>query len=734
MPRYSVLHRALGWSTSNSNRALWPIAIAICLISILLGGYAGYQAYRMSRASVVNIIAQDCLNLSRSFASYAHRLKQIRPQLTESELYSEMSTIWNSYEPAYPGSYLCVVKSSGELATHSKVPDYVGTQVDQFSKGQNITPNSEASIIENVLADHTDWAGENTSLLGIQQIAGYAYQPDLQALVIVHVPTSLIESHISKSVTPWTTTLLVVLGLLLPIGIVLITYSHRQALVREKELVNHANSARDNFYHMLQTIPHGVYEVELDGRVPFFNDALCELFGLSRNRATDYFVWEFFSTETEQQQIKHMLGRVVEDTPTPFPYSFRKQTATGETIDILFHWDYLRDSNGDIIGLVAVATNVTEREKAFQLLKESEERFRRLVDGLPQLVWMCGTDKKCYYFNRQWLDHTGRTLEQEYGNGWMENVHPEDLNFCIDEFNAAFDARQSLCTEYRMRGADGQYRWFLDNGIPWFDEKGEFAGYIGSCIDVTERKQAESQLVENANLLSHTMRLTTLGEMAAGVVHEIGQPLHAISTFTEASRKLIKSENGFDSSQLSKWLSDIAQAASQSKAITTRLKSFARRSEPKFDYVTLDGIIRDSIQLVTADFQRHSIDFHKFLENSNPTICVDPVQIQQVLVNLLRNSIDAMEDTPVESRRLELHSKLHGRYLQISVKDFGSGLPDSSESVFKSFFSTKPDGLGIGLSISRTIVEAHGGTLKVVAPPDAGAIFILSLPLDMEAL
>jgi PAS domain S-box-containing protein len=175
----------------------------------------------------------------------------------------------------------------------------------------------------------------------------------------------------------------------------------------------------------------------------------------------------------------------------------------GTLLDVSLTISPVRDSSGRVIGASKVARDITGQKQAEQALRESEQRFRVITDASPIMVWMSGTDKLCYYFNKGWLDFVGRTLEKECGNGWAENVHPEDFDRCLQIYVTSFNARRPFEMEYRLRHHTGQYRWILDRAVPRYAPDGTFEGYVGGCLDVHDQKEA----AEKVRIADETVRL-----------------------------------------------------------------------------------------------------------------------------------------------------------------------------------------------------------------------------------
>lgn len=362
------------------------------------------------------------------------------------------------------------------------------------------------------------------------------------------------------------------------------------------------------------------------------------------------------------------------------------------------------------------------------LLDRGELFFRELADNAPVMIWRSGVDKLCDWFNQPWLDFVGRTMEEELGNGWAENVHADDLDRCLTIYTSSFDARKPFSMVYRLRRSDGEYREVLDNGAPFYRE-GVFAGYFGSCIDVTDQRLAEAQL-------HHAAKMEALGKLTGGVAHDFNNLLQVIggnlellaaeATTSESNRKRIETA---------------LQAVSRGAKLASQLLAVARRQPLSPKVVNMACLIRDA-----DDMLRHALDEAIDIETIVPeglwNTFADSAQVETTLLNLAFNARDAMGgrgkltieagNAFLEDERAARRAGVApGRYVVISVSDTGSGIdPEILDKVFDPFFTTKPEGqgTGLGLSMAHGFVRQSGGHIKIDSEPGRGSTIRVYLP------
>jgi PAS domain S-box-containing protein len=370
-----------------------------------------------------------------------------------------------------------------------------------------------------------------------------------------------------------------------------------------------------------------------------------------------------------------------------------------------------------------------ERLRFDVMLCESEGRFRLLADTAPVMIWMSGTDKLCTYFNKRWLDFTGRPLKRELGTGWSQGVFADDLQRCLDTYVAAFDARRDFAMEYRLRRFDGEYRWIFDTGVPRFDADGTFEGYIGSCIDMTERRQAEEDSRVLREQLARVGRVTMLGELVASIAHEVNQPLCAIVSNAQAIERLLTG-GALDMEQVREALQDITQDGQRASAVIARIRGSLEKAPAAFAPLEVNDLIREVSVLMRSEAAKKGVRIKLELAEEVPLVLGDRIQVQQVILNLLANGADAMEHAAGGSHELVIRSTTNGDgTVSVAVTDTGAGVdPGNLNHVFDAFFTTKAQGMGMGLAICKSIVAAHGGSIGIESNAGHGATIQFTLP------
>jgi two-component system, cell cycle sensor histidine kinase and response regulator CckA len=265
--------------------------------------------------------------------------------------------------------------------------------------------------------------------------------------------------------------------------------------------------SEEMYRRIVEAVPEGIWVVDTQGRTIFSNRRMAEILGTDFESMPEQSCFAcVFPDELEDAQ-RHFARTLAGDRR---PFDFRLRRADGSPIWVSISCMPVSDDAG-AVGLLGLFSDITERKQAEAALRESEERFRNLADTAPVMIWVTGPDKLFTFFNKTWLDFTGRTMEQELGNGWASGVHPEDVRRCHETFCSSFDARRDFRIECRLRRADGEYRWMLCSGVPRFAPGGIFAGYIGSDIDITDLQSEERfrQLAENIDQIFWMLDLGT---------------------------------------------------------------------------------------------------------------------------------------------------------------------------------------------------------------------------------
>jgi PAS domain S-box-containing protein len=370
-----------------------------------------------------------------------------------------------------------------------------------------------------------------------------------------------------------------------------------------------------------------------------------------------------------------------------------------------------------------------KRRRVEAALRESEAHFRVMADSAPVMIWKAGTDGVCDFVNMSVLRFTGRTFAEELGDGWTQVIHPDDRANCVNTFAKAFGERDTFRLEYRARRFDGEYRWIFATGAPRWDSDGVFAGYIGSCLDITDRRQAEQALQETDRELSRLSRLIALGEYAASISHELRQPLTAIALNARSCLRILSAPTP-NLEELEAGLLDVTAASQRADQLITRNRELFRSHAVEIAPMDLNGVVREAVALIATRLADTEVALEMELGDDLPAVLGDRIELQQVLLNLLTNAIEAMEPVDARSRRLRISSFLGADHsVTVTVTDTGVGLRDvDMNRLFELSYTTKATGTGVGLSVSRSIVEAHGGTVWARPNADHGATFGFEVP------
>jgi PAS domain S-box-containing protein len=389
----------------------------------------------------------------------------------------------------------------------------------------------------------------------------------------------------------------------------------------------------------------------------------------------------------------------------------------------------------DELAQLGRVTNDTAQQlqDLYESLQSSEDRLRRVINTIPAHVWSTLPDGSVDFINQRLLESTGLSNAALLGSGWLSIIHPDDRTRFAAAWRSALAAGEPAEMEARVWTAQRDYRSLLVRNVPLRDGHGEIVKWYGTGIDIEDRKRAEESLRKAQADLAHANRVTTMGELSASLAHEINQPISgAITNASTCLRRLDRAEPDLEGARVA--ASRVIRDANRAAEIIDRVKLLFSKGVVTKERLDVNEVIREMELLLHSEATQHSVSVQTKLAADLPLIAADRVQLQQVLMNLMINSIDAMKavDGP---RQLTLGTRNDsGDQLLVSVADTGIGLPDNQAGqIFDAFFTTKQHGTGMGLRISRTIIEAHGGRLWATHNHPRGANFHFTLAVSSGA-
>ncbi len=465
--------------------------------------------------------------------------------------------------------------------------------------------------------------------------------------------------------------------------------------------------------------PNFIFAKDREGRFALVNQAVAAAYGATVEDLIGKTDADFNPNVEEVEFFRRMDLEVMDSVQEKFISEEPFTDAQGKVRWLQTVKRPIIGEDGTADQVLGWATDITERKRAAEALRESEERFRVMADTAPVMIWMSGTDKLCTYFNKPWLDFTGRTLEQEMGNGWAESVHRDDLQHCVETYMNASDIRRAFTMEYRLRRHDGEYRWIIDTGVPRFTSEGTFAGYIGSCMDITERKRAEQALLKSEATVRESRRalqdlagklLATQeaerGRLAREMHDDLTQRLAVLAIETGKLEQTLETSGGGVPEKLRHMKEQIVTLAADVHAISRQL-------HPSI----LDDLgLADAIESECASFsQRKGI-----------LVTYEPHNVPEVVPKelglcLYRITQEALRNIAKHAETQEAHVSLVGRdgVIILTIEDPGVGFTPIKERGKR----------GLGLASMEERARLIQAELSVRSHPGEGTVIEVRAPL-----
>ncbi|TAU81233.1 PAS domain-containing protein [Rhizobium leguminosarum] len=493
---------------------------------------------------------------------------------------------------------------------------------------------------------------------------------------------------------------------------------------------------------LVDMVPSLLWRLNSEGTPTFFNQRLIDFLGLD-------------IVDTEKPGVSRLAAlieaAVHPDDAAGLEQALNHSFATGERFssqyrlrraDGVYRWvkgsaEPLRDQSGRIVQWYGLSHDIDDQLRVEEALRERERSLWQLVETLPAMIDCAAPDGEPIYRSQQLRDFLGYNLDELDGTGKTRldgtldaGVHPDDVAGVKENYAHSLSTGEPYARRHRLRRHDGEYRWVETRAAPMRNAEGVIVQWNVICLDIDGEVHAEEDLRRVREGLARASQVASLAELSASIAHEVNQPLAAVVANSHACQRWLMAEPP-NMERAQRTVERIIRDANSAADVVSRIRALFKQSVDRRIPSTLSGIVNEARNLMADEAWRRHVRMEVEVDPTLPPIAIDRVQIQQVLINLIRNGIEAMDATTGD-RVVEIRVRQIGNILQTEISDRGQGI-DFPEKMFEPFFTTKENGMGMGLAICRSIVELHGGRLWAEKNNPHGATLLFTLPIETKA-
>ena len=482
-----------------------------------------------------------------------------------------------------------------------------------------------------------------------------------------------------------------------------------------------------NLSLIINTMPVLAWSALPDGTVEFFNQRWLDYTGLTPAQAQGWGWAEAIHADDIDRMTEYWRTIIVSGGSGEIEARLRR--FDGDYRWFLFRVDAMRDESGAIVKWYGTNTDIDDRRRAEDALRIRELSLLQITETIPEMLWSAAPDGSIDYCNGRLLEYTGFRADQVMSDGWMKLLHPDDVRPTAQAWESCVKSRGFFRVEVRaIHAPDHTYRWCVASGLPLLDQEGRIVRWHGTVVDMHDWRQAQEELRNTQAELARMMRVMAMGQLTASIAHEVSQPLSGIIMNASTCLRMLNSAPpNLDGAR--ETVRRTIRDGNRATDVITRLRTLFSKKQINIEPVDLNEAAREVIALLSGELKKNTVILQQQFGDTLPPVMGDRVQLQQVILNLVRNASDAMVTVNDRPRRLLVRTETDGDDVHVSVQDSGVGFdPETTERLFESFFTTKQEGMGVGLSLSRSIVEAHRGRLWALRNEGPGATFAFPFP------